>query len=326
MLHAAMPCFRNARFALASVFLAAVTAHAETAAHGLVPLETVQPPCLAEVRYATRHNFTGQVLYPLPRVFLHRDTARALARVQRDLQKRGLGLKVWDAYRPLSVQWKMWNLIRDERYVSNPAKNQGRHTRGTAVDVTLVDKLGRELPMPSDFDDFSDRAHRDYRGGTREQRRNREILEAVMMKHGFVGYPTEWWHFDLANWEKYPPLDTPIGDLARSGKPAVRSGQIEHVVYVWLKRPGNAKDRAALVRATSEMQKTTGLITSFRHGRPVRGDRPMVDDTFDLALFMRFADRAALRAFEKHPVHERAKKEILRPLARKVLIYDTELP
>lgn len=180
----------------------------------LVSLQSVQPPCLGEVRYATHYNFTGRVLYPLPRLFLHADTARALASVQRELRRRGLGLKVWDAYRPLSVQRTMWNLIRDERYVSNPAKNMGRHTRGTAVDVTLVDKLGRELPMPSDFDDFSDRAHRDYRGGTPEQRRNRRTLEEVMGRHGFVGYPTEWWHFDLQEWESYPPLDVPIEALA----------------------------------------------------------------------------------------------------------------
>ena len=194
------------------------TARAAAPGADLVPLETVQPPCLPEVRYATRHNFTGSVLYPVPRVFLHRDTARALTRVQRDLQKRGLGLKVWDAYRPLAVQWKMWKLIRDERYVSNPAKNQGRHTRGTAVDVTLIDKLGRELPMPSDFDDFSERAHRDYRGGTAEQRRNRQILEDIMTKHGFIGYPTEWWHFDLKGWEKYPVLDISPGQLTHASR------------------------------------------------------------------------------------------------------------
>jgi D-alanyl-D-alanine dipeptidase len=180
----------------------------------LIPLESVRPPCLPEVRYATHGNFTGRVLYPTPRIFLHRDAARALARVQRDLRRRGLGLKVWDGYRPLSVQRKMWNLIRDERYVSNPDKNKGRHTRGTAVDVTLVDRLGRELPMPSDFDDFSVRAHRDYKGGTAEQRRNRRILEHAMQRHGFVGYPTEWWHFDLRDWQKYPPLDIPIDALA----------------------------------------------------------------------------------------------------------------
>ena len=209
---------RSSRRVAFALLLAASTAWSAPERHHLVPLETVQPPCLPEVRYATRHNFTGRVLYPLPRVFLHRDAARALTRVQRDLQKRGLGLKVWDAYRPLSVQRKMWNLIRDERYVSNPAKNKGRHTRGTAVDVTLVDKLGRELPMPSDFDDFSERAHRDYQGGSAEQRRNRQLLEDVMKKHGFVGYPTEWWHFDLKNWKDYPPLDIPIDTLASSSR------------------------------------------------------------------------------------------------------------
>lgn len=186
-----------------------------TPAHHLVPIETVQPPILPEVRYATRHNFTGSVLYPFPRLWLHRDTARALSAVQRDLQKRGLGLKVFDAYRPLSVQWKMWDLIRDERYVSNPAKNRGRHTRGTAVDVTLIDRHGRELPMPSGFDDFTERAHRDYQGGTAEERRNREILEQVMKRRGFIPYPDEWWHFDLKGWENYPVFDIPLEALAR---------------------------------------------------------------------------------------------------------------
>ena len=192
---------------LAALVLSASAVWSAPAVHQLVPLETVKPPVLPEVRYATRHNLTGEVLYARPLVFLHRDTARALARVQRDLQRRGLGLKIWDAYRPLSVQRKMWDLVRDERYVSDPAKNKGRHTRGTAVDVTLIDKLGRELPMPSDFDDFSERAHRTYRGGTAEERSNRQLLQTVMEKHGFTGYPTEWWHFDLKNWEKYPALD-----------------------------------------------------------------------------------------------------------------------
>jgi D-alanyl-D-alanine dipeptidase len=291
----------------------------------LVPLETVQPPCLPEVRYATRHNFTGRVIYPLPRVFLHRDTARALARVQRDLQRRGLGLKVWDAYRPLGVQQKMWNLIRDERYVSNPAKNKGRHTRGTAVDVTLVDKLGRELPMPSDFDDFSERAHRDYRGGTAEERSNRQLLEDVMQKHGFTGYPTEWWHFDLKDWETYPPLDISIDVLAAGNSSNSSRREIEHTVFIWLKKAGSARDRAHLIRATKDLQKSTGLIRSVRYGRPVPSDRPVVDDTFDLALFMRFANRQALADFEKHPSHQKAKAEILQPLARKIVIYDIAL-
>ena len=316
---------RPARFSFIALLLSLAVALSASASHDLVSLDAVQPPCLSEVRYATRHNFTGRALYPLPRLFLHRDTARALARVQRDLQKRGLGLKVWDAYRPLSVQWKMWNLIRDERYVSNPAKNKGRHTRGTAVDVALVDKLGRELPMPSDFDDFSERAHRAYRGGTPEQRRNRQLLADVMQKHGFVGFPTEWWHFDLANWEGYPPLDLSIEDLARRADSGSTRGQIKHAVYVWLNRPGNAKDRAALGAATEELRKSTGLIRSYEVGRPVPSRHPVVDDSFDLAIIMRFENRRALAAYENHPAHQRAKKEVLQPLARKVLIYDTVL-
>lgn len=190
--------------------------HNRAHAPSLVPLESVSPPVLAEVRYATRHNFTGTQIYAVPRVWLHPDTARALSRVQADLARQGLGLKIWDGYRPLSAQWKMWNLIRDERYVSNPATNKGRHTRGTAVDATLIDRRGRELPMPSDFDDFSEHAHRDYAGGTAEERRNRRLLADVMERHGFAGYPTEWWHFDLANWKDYPPLDVPIEQLCPS--------------------------------------------------------------------------------------------------------------
>lgn len=209
---ARIDCFPLANLALICTLF---TGAARATTVDLIPLEAVRPPVLPEVRYATRHNFTGSALYPFPRLWLHRDTARALSAVQRDLQKRGLGLKVFDAYRPLSVQWKMWNLIRDERYVSNPAKNRGRHTRGTAVDVTLIDRRGRELPMPGDFDDFTGRAHRDYHGGTAEQRRNREILERAMKRRGFIPYPDEWWHFDLEGWENYPVFDIPLEKLAR---------------------------------------------------------------------------------------------------------------
>ena len=206
MMHCGVMTIRRSAFVFA-LCIAGASGAPCAPDHGLVPLETVQPPVLAEVRYATRQNFTGEVLYPSARLWLHRDAARKLALVQIDLRKRGLALKIYDGYRPLHVQRLMWNLIRDERYVSNPAKNLGRHTRGTAVDVTLVDRLGRELPMPSDFDDFSERAHRDYQGGTVAQRKNRQILEDAMKRRGFVPFPSEWWHFDLAGWEKYPALD-----------------------------------------------------------------------------------------------------------------------
>ncbi len=183
-----------------------------------MPIERVRPAPLQEVRYATHYNFTGEQLYPRARIWLHKNTARALARAQKDLARRGLGLKIYDGYRPLSVQQRMWDLIRDERYVSNPAKTRGRHTRGTAVDVILVDKKGKELDLPTDFDDFTDRAHADYPGATPEQTRNRSLLAETMVRAGFVPYPFEWWHFDLRDWEHYPVLDVSPEKLARGVK------------------------------------------------------------------------------------------------------------
>lgn len=192
---------------------AAVVDPKDPAAADLVEIATIAPRIRLDLRYASADNFTGVVLYPVARAYLRRDAAVALSRVQDDLQSRGLGLKVFDAYRPLSVQRKMWRLVRDSRYVSNPAVNAGRHTRGTAVDVTLVDRQGRELPMPTGFDDFSERAHRGAAGVPAEAARNSRLLEEAMKRHGFVPFPYEWWHFDLAGWEDRPPLDIPLDAL-----------------------------------------------------------------------------------------------------------------
>src|SRR5439155_19902064 len=156
-----------------------------------------------DIRYATADNFTHQQLYAHARCLLHEAVARRLADVQRELRARGLGLVVYDCYRPLSVQRKMWALVPDERYVSDPAKGS-RHNRGAAVDLALVDKRGRVLPMPSGYDEFTERAHRDFAGGSDaraiEARKNRALLDEVMTRHGFVGLPTEWWHYDAAEW------------------------------------------------------------------------------------------------------------------------------
>lgn len=186
----------------------------EPVEHGLVNVGLLRPPPLQEIRYATTYNFTKEVLYPFPAVFLHRDAAAALEKVQQELAKEGLGLKVFDGYRPISVQRKMWDLIQDDRYVSNPNKGFGRHTRGTAVDVTLVDAVGNELKMPTGFDSFQEKAHRLSGEWSPEEKANSLKLEAVMKKFGFVPYPFEWWHYDLAGWENYPPLDISFEDLA----------------------------------------------------------------------------------------------------------------
>ena len=111
--------------------------------HNLVNVGMVYPPLLQEIRYATMCNFTGQVIYPFPTAFVHRDVAAALEKVQEELKTEGLCLKIFDGYRPFSVQTKMWMLVPDARYVSDPNKSKGKHTRGTAVDVTLVDRIGK---------------------------------------------------------------------------------------------------------------------------------------------------------------------------------------
>ena len=143
---------------------------------------------------------------------MRHEAAEALVEVQGALEKKGLGLKVFDGYRPLSVQKKMWARVPVEGYVANPAKGSN-HNRGMAVDVTLVDSRGRRLAMPSAYDEFSERSHRDYPGGTRQERKNRQLLREVMEAGGFHGISTEWWHFDFKNAKDYPVLDLPFSDI-----------------------------------------------------------------------------------------------------------------
>lgn len=211
---------KTAAAALLAIFIA--TGFAETVEHGLVPIEKVDPPLLLEIHYATRYNFTGAQLYPFPAAWIHHDLVEPLIAVQKELAADGYGLKIYDGYRPLSVQQKMWDLVQDERYVSNPAVNRGRHTRGTAVDVTLVDKMGNEIAMPTTFDDFTEAAHRDSKTMTADQRANMLRLQDIMTKHGFEPYPFEWWHFDFRNWKDYPVLDISFDELA-DGKTTTES-------------------------------------------------------------------------------------------------------
>ncbi|MGA1303764.1 MAG: alpha/beta fold hydrolase [Cyanobium sp.] len=170
----------------------------------LVSLLLLEPRPLIELRYASPYNFLGTILYPALEPRLRCPVALALQQVQQDLAGEGLGLKIWDAYRPLAVQQQMWDAIRDPRYVSDPAVNAGRHTRGTAVDATLVDRRGRELPMPTDFDDFSEAAHQDAPGISKERAANARRLRQAMERRGFRAFATEWWHFDWKDWERLP--------------------------------------------------------------------------------------------------------------------------
>jgi len=173
----------------------------------LVEVKKLIPNVVLDIRYATTNNFTGQKLYESNRTFLRRAVAEKLRAAQQELNRAGVGLKIYDAYRPISVQKKMWAIFPQEGYVANPAKGS-RHNRGAAVDVTLIDlRDKKELLMPSGYDEFSEKAHRNYMDAPEEAIRNRELLERVMKKHGFTGLPTEWWHFDDVNWKNYELLD-----------------------------------------------------------------------------------------------------------------------
>ena len=178
----------------------------------LVDVQKTVPGVRVDIRYATPDNFMKEPLYPEARCLLRREVAERLKRVQEHLAKQGLSLKIFDAYRPLSVQKKMWAKFPLEGYIANPAKGSN-HNRGAAVDVTLADKDGQELPMPSLYDEFSERAHRDYTGGTEEETRNRKTLEDAMQSEGFHGISTEWWHFDAPDAKQYPVLDLPFSSV-----------------------------------------------------------------------------------------------------------------
>lgn len=178
----------------------------------LVDLKSVDPRIVVDLRYATSENFLGKVLYADTRCFVRRQVANQLRAVQSELMQRGIGLIVLDGYRPLHVQREMWRLVPNPDYVADPEKGS-RHNRGAAVDVALADLHGNPLRMPTQFDDFSPAAHRDAFVDDPIARTNREILTRVMQSHGFIGLPSEWWHFDIENWHDYPiiPEDEPVG-------------------------------------------------------------------------------------------------------------------
>jgi D-alanyl-D-alanine dipeptidase len=188
---------------------------ASNAAKEMVDLGFHIPNIRIELAYAGKENFTGKRMYPTHTntTFLRVEPAKALTALSKELEKHGLGLKIWDAYRPYSVTVRFWNLIHDERYVANPLKGSG-HNRGIAVDLTLYNLSdGKELPMPTGFDDFSEKAHHGYSQLNQEQIRNREFLLSLMVKYGFEKFETEWWHYYWPNSAQYEILDIPFNKL-----------------------------------------------------------------------------------------------------------------
>ncbi len=172
------------------------------------------PGIVLDLRYAGANNFTQQQLYPaITTTYLRKPAADSLKVILRELKKSGLGLKIFDAYRPYSVTEKMWETVPDDRYAADPKKGSG-HNRGVAVDLTIINLTTKEeLDMGTGFDNFSDTAHHAFTSLPEAVLQNRLLLKNIMELHGFKALDTEWWHYYLPNAKDYELLDIPFAEL-----------------------------------------------------------------------------------------------------------------
>src|SRR5258706_8393443 len=184
----------------------------------LVEISRLEPGVHLDIRYATADNIVHRPVYKEARAFLQRPAAEALVRAHRALAPKGYGLLVFDGYRPWSVTKYFLDHVRpDQRaFVADPKKGS-KHNRGCAVDLSLYDlATGKEIAMPSAYDETSERASPEYAGGTPDQRARRDLLRAAMEKEGFTVEPNEWWHFNYKDWQSYPILDVPFEAIGKS--------------------------------------------------------------------------------------------------------------
>lgn len=178
----------------------------------LVELVRLDSTIKLDIRYATTNNFMKRQIYTQARAFLQGPAAEALVRAHKQLTQQGYGLLVFDGYRPWTVTKKFWDATPPKKrgFVANP-KRGSKHNRGCAVDLSLYDlATGKEIEMPSPYDDFTEKAAAEYTGGTREQRQMRKVLRDAMEAEGFRVNPGEWWHFDYKDWGAYRVLDVPF--------------------------------------------------------------------------------------------------------------------
>jgi zinc D-Ala-D-Ala dipeptidase len=152
-----------------------------------------------DIRYATTNNFVNAKMYDCGRCFLRPEAAKAVAKAHKILKDKGYGgFKMFDCYRPKPYQQRLWDKVPDDRYVTPPWKGS-QHTRGLAVDLTIIDKNGNELDMGTPFDTFSEKAHSTYQDLPKNVLENRKLLRGVLEDVGFKGIRTEWWHFSYQN-------------------------------------------------------------------------------------------------------------------------------
>ncbi|MTI13515.1 D-alanyl-D-alanine dipeptidase [Sansalvadorimonas verongulae] len=173
----------------------------------LVQLNNSTDGITLDIRLATDNNFTGTTIYTKAAVYLHRDAAIKLETARKIALTLGFHLHIWDAFRPLEAQQKLWDFHPDARYVSPPDNGPRTHCRGVAIDLTLASsKTGERLEMGTEFDDFRNLAHHNSTEISEEALKNRLILAGLMHTAGFQCHPYEWWHYELPTLDRYPVL------------------------------------------------------------------------------------------------------------------------
>lgn len=181
----------------------------------LIDLEQYIPGIVLDIRYATTNNFTGEKIYNLAKAYARKPVADAVKRAQIELQKQGLGIKIFDAYRPYKATVRFYEVYKDTTYVASPYKGS-RHNRGCAIDMTLINlKTGEELKMPTGYDSFQKEAWPSTPIKDPEARKNRALIIQVMEKQGFKVNGSEWWHFDFIGWRNYEVLDIDFEELTK---------------------------------------------------------------------------------------------------------------
>lgn len=181
----------------------------------LIDLEQYIPGIVLDIRYATTNNFTGEKIYNLAKAYARKPVANAVKRAQAELQKQGLGIKIFDAYRPYKATVKFYEVYKDTTYVASPYRGS-RHNRGCAIDMTIINlKTGEELKMPTGYDSFQKEAWPKTPIKDPEARKNRALIIQVMEKQGFKVNSSEWWHFDFIGWRNYEVLDIDFEELVK---------------------------------------------------------------------------------------------------------------
>jgi len=179
----------------------------------LVEIEKAIPNIKLDIRYATKNNFMQQVMYGQARAFARRPVVESLKKIQKDLNKKGYGLKIFDGYRPYAITVAFYKKASDKNFVANPKKGS-KHNRGCAIDLTLINlKTGKEVEMPTPYDSFSAAAAANFKNVSPEAKKNRDFLITSMAKYGLKVLDNEWWHYDFKGWQHYDLMDIPFEKL-----------------------------------------------------------------------------------------------------------------